>query len=173
MLPIETPGWYVVYTKPRKEAFVECQMQRKGITVFFPQLLIPVAPARRAKRRIVPLFPNYVFVRIQESLEYDCARWTPGVSYMISFHGTPAPIDGAIIQFLQQQTSSEGYITAQSTVTAGQEVRINDGPFAGLAGVIQNPPDARGRVKVLLSLLGRELKVNMPVHAIESEWRIA
>lgn len=173
MLPIETPGWYVVYTKPRKEAFVECQMQRKGITVFFPQLLIPVAPVRRAKCRIVPLFPNYVFVCIQESRQYDGARWTPGVNYIVNFHGTPAPIDDAIIQFLQQQTSSEGYITAQSTVTAGQEARINDGPFAGLVGAIQNPPNARGRVKVLLSLLGREVSVNLPVHAIERKWRIA
>ncbi len=173
MSPIETPHWYVVYTKLRKEAFVECQIQRKGIVSFFPQLLIPVTSARRAQRHIVPLFPNYLFARIQESREYDCVRWTPGVSYIVSFHGMPAPIDDAAIQFLQQHTSSQGYMTAKSTVTAGQETRINVGPLAGLAGVIQNPPNARGRVKVLLSLLGREVSVNIPVHAIESEWHIA
>lgn len=173
MLPIETPGWYVVYTKPRKEAFVECQMQRKGITVFFPQLLIPVTSARQTQHHIVPLFPNYLFVRIQESREYDCARWTPGVRYIVSFHGTPAPIDDAAIEFLQQHTSSEGYLTAQSTLTAGQETRIKNGPLAGLAGIIQNPPNARGRVTVLLSLMGREVSVNLSVQAIESEWRIA
>lgn len=173
MSSIETPGWYVVYTKRRKEAFVECQVQHQGIISFFPQLLIPVTSARRAKHHIVPLFPNYLFVRIQESREYDCVRWTPGVSYIIGFHGTPAPIDAAVIQFLQQHTSSEGYMTAQSTITVGQETRITEGPLAGLAGVIQNPPNARGRVKVLLSLLGREVSVNIPVHAIAGEWRIA
>lgn len=172
MLPIQIPGWYATYTKPGKEAFVECQMQHKGISLLFPKLLISVTSARRAKRRIVPLFPNYLFVRIQASHEYDCVRWTPGVSYILSFNGTPAPIDDAIIQFLQQHTSSEGCITAQPTVTPGQETQISDGPFAGLSGVIQHPPNARGRVKVLLSLLGREVSVSMPVHAIESQWRI-
>ena len=172
MSPIETPGWYVVYTKPRKEAFVECQMQRQGIRVFFPQLLIPGTPTRRAKRRIVPLFPNYLFVHLQEAREYDCVRWTPGVSYIVNFHGTPAPINNAIIQFLQQHTSSEGYITAQSTLSAGQETQINDGPFAGLAGIIQHPPNARGRVKVLLTLLGREVSVELPADTVESKWRI-
>ena len=61
MSPIEMPGWFGVYTKPRKEAFAECQIQSKGITVFFLQLLIPVTSTRRAKRRLVPLFPNYLF----------------------------------------------------------------------------------------------------------------
>ncbi len=58
------------------------------------------------------------------------------------------------------------------------EVLINAGPFAGLVGIIQNPPDARGRVKVLLELLGRHVKVDVPVACTESPsvnspWTIA
>ena len=173
MSPIQTPGWYAIYTKPGKEAFVECQMKHKDIPLFFPKLLLSATFARQAKCRIVPLFPNYLFVRIQASHEYDCVRWTPGVSYIVSCGGTPAPIDDTIIQFLQQQTSFEGCIIAQPTAIPGHVTQINDGPFAGLSGVIQQPPNARGRVKVLLSLLGREVSVHMPVHAIESQWRIA
>jgi transcription antitermination factor NusG len=52
----------------------------------------------------------------------------------------------------------------------GQEVRINGGPFDGLTGLIQEPPDAKGRVKVLMRLLSRQLQVEVPVRFVECEW---
>ncbi len=176
MVHVETERWYVVYAKPRKEDSVIFHARRKGVEVFFPKLLLPYTQPKRQK--IVPLFPSYLFVRVDTPEQYDYVRLSPGVRYVISFNGTPAPLDDSIVSFLKQQADDEGILAARSTLEAGQEVLINDGPFAGLAGIIQNPPDARGRVKVLLALLGRHVKVDIPVACTESPsvnspWTIA
>ena len=172
---VETDRWYVVYAKPRKEDSVIFHAKRKGVETFFPKLLLPHQLVKRQK--IVPLFPSYVFVRVEVPEQYDYVRWSPGVKYVVNFNGTPAPVDDHIVHFLRHQADPEGILAARSTLETGQEVRINDGPFTGLVGIIQNPPDAKGRVKVLLELLGRQVKVEVPAALTEnpqnnSQWTI-
>ena len=84
--------------------------------------------------------------------------------------GVPIPLDEDVVAFLMQQATPAGIIAARSNLMAGQEVRITGGPFQGLLGIIQNPPDARGRVNLLLDLLNRQVKVAVPVRFIESGW---
>ena len=69
-----------------------------------------------------------------------------------------------------QESSSEGIIAARSTLKTGQEVQITDGPFGGLIGIIQEPPNAKGRVKILLQILNRQAKVDVPVQCINAGW---
>ena len=176
MVQVETERWYAVYAKPRKEDSVIFHARRKGVEIFFPKLLLPHTQAKRQK--LVPLFPSYLFIRIDIPEQYDYVRWSPGVRYVVNFNGTPAPLDDSIISFLKQQADADGILAARSTLEAGQEVLINDGPFTGLVGILQNPPDARERVKVLLELLGRHVKVEVPVAFTESPstdspWTIA
>jgi len=52
-------------------------------------------------------------------------------------------------------------------------VEVNGGPFDGLIGIIQNPPDAKGRVNLLLNLLSRQIKVAVPLQYIDSGWVVA
>ena len=165
---MEMRRWYVIYSKPHKEGVAEFHLRFKGLEVFLPRLLMPESLQRR--RRIVPLFPNYLFVRIQISKEYHYVLWSPGVKRMVGFNGNPTPLDEEIMDFLMQQANSDGIITARSNLRTGQEVQISGGPFDGLVGIIQEPPDAKERVKVLLKLLNREVKVELPVQFVKSGW---
>ena len=171
MVQCEMGQWYVAYSKPRKEDVAQFHLLRKGVEVFFPRLLL--AQSLPKHRQLVPLFPNYLFVKIQEPEEFGYARWSPGVNCLVSFNGTPAPVDEAIIMFLKEQATPEGILIARSTLQVGQEVQIIKGSFSGLVGVIQNPPDAKGRVRVLMQLLSRQVKVDVPVHFVESRWVMA
>ena len=176
MVQVETERWYVVYVKPRKEDSALFHTRRKGVEVFFPKLLLPLTPPKR--QRLIPLFPSYLFARIDIPRQYDYIRWSPGVRYVVNFNGIPAPLDDRIVSFLKQRADEEGIFAARSTLAEGQEVLIKDGPFTGLVGILQDPPDARGRVKVLLELLGRHVKVDVPVAYTEhpstdSPWAIA
>ncbi len=165
----EMRQWYVVYSKPRKEACAEFYLRQKGLEVFFPRLRLP--GSLRKRKRIVPLFPNYLFVRIQVfSAEYSYVAWSPGVNRFVSFNGIPTPLDDEIVAYLMEQSTDEGIITARSNLKPGQEVQISGGPFEGLIGIIQYPPDAKGRVKLLLNLLSREVKVAVPLQFIDSGW---
>jgi transcriptional antiterminator RfaH len=160
--------WYVVYSKPRREEFAQIQLRRKGLEVFFPRLASP--HCQSGQSQCIPLFPNYLFVRLQLPEEYNYALWSPGVKTIVSFNGIPAPIDEKIINFLQQKSSPEGVIPGQPHFAIGQEVCINGGPLDGLLGIIQNPPDARGRVGILMQLLNRQIKIDVPVHCVTARW---
>ena len=160
--------WYVVYSKPHKEEQAQFHLRMKKLDVFFPRLdLVRVAEKRK---RIVPLFPNYLFVRIHLPTEFHYVSWSPGVKRLVSFGDRPLPLDERVVDFLRQQTDPEGVIKAHSQLRPGQEVEIRGGPFDGLIAVIQDPPDAKGRVRILLRLLSRQISVKLGVEFIKGEW---
>jgi transcriptional antiterminator RfaH len=161
--------WYVVYSKPHKESSAKFHISAKGLEVFFPRLALP----RSAKKAnsVIPLFPNYLFVRLNlESEEYGYVSWSPGVNRIVGFNGRPTPMDEEILRFLQSRSDAEGIIPAESNLRRGQEVRITEGPFSGLSGIIREPPNAKGRIKVLLTLLNRAAAVDLPVDFVETSW---
>ncbi|MGH7827296.1 MAG: transcription termination/antitermination protein NusG [Candidatus Binatia bacterium] len=160
----ENKAWYVVYSKPRKEDSAQFHLRAKGLEVFFPRLLLPAS--LRARKPIVPLFPNYLFVRVRIPEEYDCVAWSPGVKRFVSFNDVPVAVDESIVSYLMRQANPAGVITASSNLKVGQEIVINGGPFDGLAGIIQEPPDARGRVRILMELLSRPIKVDVPLQFV-------
>ncbi len=170
MAELERAEWYVVHAKPRKEEFAQYNLKRKGVTVFLPQLLLP--GFTESYRRIVPLFPGYLFVRIRFFEEYHYVIWSPGVMRLLIFNGSPASLGDDIVSFLMEQATPEGIITAHSNLRAGQMVQVDGGPFDGLSGIIQEPPNERGRVKILLSLLKRQVRVEVPAHFVKSGWVI-
>jgi len=161
--------WYVIYSKPQKEDYARLHLSAKGLEVFFPQLLFPDTAKKR--KRLVPLFPNYLFVRLKLfSEEFSHAKWSPGVSRIVSFNAIPVPIDGRVVELLMQQVNREGVIEARPNLTGGQEVRIIGGPFNGLLGIIQKPPNAKGRISILMQLLSRSTRVDVPIEFVETEW---
>jgi transcriptional antiterminator RfaH len=160
--------WYVVYSKPRKEEQAQFHLRMKGLDVFYPRLdLVRVTEKRK---RVIPLFPNYLFVRINLQSESHYVIWSPGVKRIISFGERPIPVDNRVVDFLREESDGDGVLKAHSQLRPGQEVEIRGGPFDGLIAIIQDPPDARGRVKILLKLLSRQISVKLGVEFIKSDW---
>lgn len=153
--------WYVVYSNHRKEEQARFHLGLKGVEAFFPRLSLPAAS--ESKKRIVPLFPNYIFVHVHMPTECHLITWTPGVKKIVSFGDDPIPLPEDVVHFLQRQADGEGVIKAHSRLRRGQQVEISGGPFDGLMGIIQSPPDNRGRVKILLQLLSRQVSVRLGV----------
>ena len=61
-------AWYIVYGKPQKEELAQFHLKQKAVLTFYPRLLLPKFSRRR--KRIVPLFPNYLFVNITLATSY-------------------------------------------------------------------------------------------------------
>jgi transcriptional antiterminator RfaH len=160
--------WFVIYSKPQKEEVAQFHLKQKRVEVFFPRLLLPRSSQKR--KLVIPLFPNYLFVRINLWTQYYSVLWSPGVKNFVSFNDTPAPLDQNIAECLLEGANAEGVIAAQSNLTVGQEIRIRGGSFDGLVGLLQNVPDAKGRVKVLMKILNREIKVELPLHLVAGSW---
>jgi len=160
--------WYAVNSKPQKEEVAQFHLTLKGVESFFPRVQLP--EFARKRRTVVPLFPNYFFVRIDLTSEYDYVRWAPGVRSLVSFGGVPAQLDDGIADYLMEQANPNGIISARADLRVGQQVQISAGPFEGVLGVVQRTPDARGRVRLLMKLLSREMSIEVPAHLIASGW---
>jgi transcriptional antiterminator RfaH len=162
-------SWYVVYAKTHREALAELHLRRKGIEAFHPVLELPQYAGGR--RRSVPLFPNYVFVQIDLIASFYDVVWSPGVKSFVGAGGAPSSLDAAVVAFLKRSATRDGRIPATPDLRTGQEVEIVDGPFAGLLAIIQNPPDAKGRIRVLMRLLNRRLvAVQVPIRFVRNGW---
>jgi transcriptional antiterminator RfaH len=161
--------WYVVLTKPRNEEAAQFHLNTKGIEVFYPKLFLPVL--NKTGRHIVPLFPNYLFVRIDaSSLEYSQVVWCRGIKRLVSFGGAPSAVEDNVVKFMREQADPGGLIIARSNLKVGDEVQIVKGPFKGIVGIIQEPPDTKSRVKVLMALLSRRVQVEVPAGYINIGW---
>ena len=159
--------WYVIYSKSHKEEQVQMHLGLKGIESFFPRLRLPGRAGRN--KSITPLFPNYLFARIDLAAEAHWVMWAPGVKRIVSFSDQPVPLEDSIIEFLKEKADAAGVIYAHSRLTAGQEVEISGGPFDGFIGIIENPPNAKGRVKILLKLLSRPISVKLGIEFIRNQ----
>jgi transcriptional antiterminator RfaH len=159
--------WYVVYSKPHREEQVRFHLALKGIESFFPRLQVPGYAGR--KKGIAPLFPNYLFVRVDLASEAHYVIWSPGVKRIVSFSDRPVPLEESVIQFLKERADSDGIIKAKSGLSAGEQVEIIGGPFNGFVGIIENPPNAKGRVQILLKLLSRQISVKLGVEFIRNQ----
>jgi len=163
-------SWYLVYSKPKKEQLAELNLRAKGIEVFFPRISYPDSGGKIP--HIAPLFPNYLFAKFHLPAHYNQVIWAPGVRRLVSFGESPYPIDDKLVEFFLEKTDATGTIAALSTLRAGQNVSINRGPFSGLVGIIQDPPNAKQRVRILLDILARQVSVEMPVRFVHSGWTI-
>lgn len=153
--------WFVVSTKVRRERFAHEQLCWRGVESFLPQLSEP------GRAAVAPLFPGYLFVRIDVESQFFDVAWTPGVRRLVSFGASPAVVDDAVINLLQSRLGPNATLVAGSTFRDGDVVRIRRGPFEGLVGILEKPVSGRGRVRVLLELLRRQTSVELPDYLLE------
>jgi transcription elongation factor/antiterminator RfaH len=157
--------WFVVRTKARREQYAQEQLLRRGVETFLPRILKPGRP--QLKPLIAPLFPGYLFVHIELDEQYFDVVWTPGVGRFIGFGALPSPVDDAVIGFLCVRAGEDGIVRVEPVFKEGDVVRVTHGPFEGLIGIIENPGCSRGRVRVLMELLRRQTRVEVPQGMIE------
>jgi transcription elongation factor/antiterminator RfaH len=161
----QNPEWFVVSTKARREQFAQDQLARRGVETFLPRIFEP--PRLLVKPTLAPLFPGYLFVHIDLTEQYFDVVWTPGVRKFIEFGALPSAVDDAVIGLLHERLGPEGVVRFTRVFKQGDHVRITHGPFQGLIGIIEHPCSARGRVRVLMELLRRQTRVELPQQIIE------
>ena len=151
--------WYVVQTQPHAETRAFANLKRQGFDVFCPRVRKTVRHARTLKHVLAPLFPGYVFIKLDISCEpWRSVNGTFGVVRLITQRDTPLPVLRGVVEAMQRRMCDDGAIDWSHSFTVGQLVRIADGPLADFVGTLEQL-DASGRVRVLLELLGRSVSV--------------
>jgi transcription antitermination factor NusG len=157
----EGERWFVVQTKPQRENLAGLHLVAQDYQIFWPRFRKTVRHARKLREAIAPLFPGYIFV----SLHPHKNRWRPingtfGVARLLTAEGSPLPVPPGIVERLILALDETGLVRLDGDLRAGQRVNVVGGPFAGGLGVLERL-DGKGRVRILMSILGGPVSVAM------------
>ena len=166
----ETIGgaWYVVQTQVNAEAKAARNLIRQSFDIYLPRYLKRRCHARKIEKVAAPLFPRYLFVRVDiETQRWRSIQSTFGVSRLVTRGADPAPISREVLQILWAREDQNGFIAMnrRSPFTVGEKVRILAGAFADVVGLFDGLGD-RERVAVLLDLLGQKVRVSIDMDMI-------
>ncbi len=168
--------WFVIHTYSGYENKVKTNLEHRiqsmdmGDKIF--QVLVPTEEEieiKNGKRHPVErkIFPGYVLVEMVMSDDsWYVVRNTPGVTSFVGSGNKPTELsDQEVRQILRQiKLDAPKYKVA---FTKGEAVRVTDGPFTDLHGVVDEVNPERNKVKVLVSIFGRETPVELDFLQIE------
>jgi transcription elongation factor/antiterminator RfaH len=156
---MENERWYVVHTQPHAEERAILNLKRQGFHIYCPRIRKTVRHARKKVSVLAPLFPNYLFVRLNVERDgWRCINGTRGVLRLVAQGDVPHPVPAGVVESLHARIGADSSIQCESRFRIGEKVRIDDGPFSDFVGTLEHH-DAAGRVRVLLELLGRSIFV--------------
>jgi len=159
--------WYVVRTHRKQEFRAEQNLLAGGLDVFLPRIRPP--RARRARQRdVLPLFPQYMFVRYADVESLHDVTFTRGIQAVLRVGECLATIDDGVIDFLRSRMDESQIIRVGEPVRPGEQVVIEDGPFAALVGVVERLLPDKERVVVLLTLLRAQVRVEVPTDSVRT-----
>lgn len=160
-----TARWYLVQCKPRQELRAVENLRNQFFPCYCPQH--SAEKIRHGKKTVIqqPLFPGYIFINLCKLNDnWHSIRSTRGVLRLVTFADEPLAVPDEIIDRLQARLSSAG---EQPMFKEGSPVTITDGPFKDLDAIFCKA-DGEERAIILLSLLHRQQRIKVPLHALKS-----
>jgi len=168
--------WYIIHTYSGYEDRVKRNLEQrvksmnaedKVYEVVIPtedEVEIKNGQRRTVKRKI---FPGYVLISmVMDDESWNVVRNTPGVTGFVGGGNKPNPLaEGEVGRILKQM--EEGVPRVRVGFNKGQSIRINSGPFLDFVGVVDELDQEKGKVRVLLTLFGRETPVELDFLAID------
>lgn len=149
------PRWFALRVKTRFEKTVSMALRNKGIEEFLPLYRCDRSWSDRVKPVDVPLFPNYLFCRIEPERRLPVLT-TPGVLHFVGVGKTPIPIHDGEICAIQSVVQTDLKTEPWPFLEVGQKVRVENGPLSGLEGLLVEVRKNH-RIIVSISLLRRSV----------------
>lgn len=174
----QNPAWYVVYCHAKQEFRAKLGLGALGFQVYVPVEKRWIRHARKREIRERPLFSRYIFVSfdVSEPGRLSSIVTTDGVLHILAnplIRGNevtwiPEAVPEAFIAHLRRKEAAGDFDYTKPTCafSIGQEVRIAEGPFAGLNAIVHSTPDNK-KVEVLLDLLKRKTVVELEASGLE------
>ncbi|MBM4445892.1 MAG: transcription termination/antitermination protein NusG [Chloroflexi bacterium] len=161
--------WYIVHTysgyEDRVQKALEQRIKFMDAEDKIFKIKIPIEEEieiRSGQRRTVTkkVFPGYVLVQMQmDDDSWNVVRNTPGITGFVGSGNKPTPLTEEEVNAILQKAG--GAPQVKVGFRKGESVRVVDGPFTDFVGVVDEISVAKGKVKVMLTLFGRETSVEL------------
>lgn len=169
-------NWFVVHTTSGHEIRVSENLRQRietmGLTDKVFELLVPTQDRviiRSGKKATIKekIFPGYLLVKmVMDDPTWLAVRTTPGITGFVGSGKTPTPLSETEVTNIQKFVSAPAKRFKTRFVT-GEAVKITDGPFSDFLGTIHEIDEQKGKVKVLVSIFGRETPVELDLLQIQ------
>lgn len=162
--------WYVVHTYSGHENKVATNLKQRIETMKLADkifdIVVPtrnVVTVRHGKKeeQKEKIFPGYILVKmVLDDTTWLAVRTTAGVTAFVGAGNKPTPISDreveTILKFMKMEAPKY-----KAAFGVGEAVKIVDGPFADFLGTIDHIDEEKGKIKVLVSIFGRETPVEL------------
>ena len=169
-------NWYIVHTYSGYEERVKRNLEQRvkymdaSNKIF--QIVIPTEDEieiRSGQKRTVTkkIFPGYVLVQMKiDDDSWHVVRNTPGITGFVGGGNKPNPLSETEVKSILRQME-EGAPKVKVGFRKGESARVVDGPFTDFIGIVDEINVGKGKVKVMLSLFGRETSVELDFLQVE------
>lgn len=162
--------WYVVHTYSSHENKVAATLKQKIESEKLEDKILEILVPTQDKIEIKggkkvdikeKIFPGYILVKmVLDDISWLAVRTTPGVTSFIGIGNKPTPISEKEVQTIIHFTETAEPVFKQ-VFSVSDTVKIVDGPFADFIGKVDSVDEEKGKVKVLVSIFGRETPVEL------------
>jgi transcriptional antiterminator NusG len=169
-------SWFVIHTYSGYEERVKKNLEQRikfmDSEGEISQVIIPTEveiEVKDGKRRNVDkkILPGYILIQMKMSDQsWNIVRNTPGVTGFVGSANKPVPLQAEEVNQILKQMAAEAP-RVKVGFRKGQSVRVTNGPFIDFVGVVDDISLEKGKVKVLLSLFGRETPVELDFLQVE------
>lgn len=159
MTVVQESAWFALQVAPKMETKSAAGLQARNYEVFLPVYTERRRWSDRTKIFELPLFPGYVFCRLTADRK-SLAVATPGVRRIVRFGGKPYPVEEHEITALQAVMGSQFTVTPWPFMRLGQKVIINEGPLAGVIGLLSSIKSSH-RLVISVDILMRSVAIDV------------
>ena len=151
--------WFAVRVSSKHERMATQVLQHKEYETFLPLYKVRRRWSDRFKIIEAPLFPGYIFCRIDPGNQLPVLT-TPGVVQIVSFGKTPAPVEESEIAALRAIVNSSLPAKPWPYLREGQRIRIEYGPLTGVEGILLKFKN-QNRLVASVTILQRSVAVEL------------
>jgi transcriptional antiterminator RfaH len=151
------------------EKWARTNLWERDFEVYLPTYNKQRRHARKVDWVSKPLFPRYLFVSADlQAGERRHIITAPGVNQLVAFSNRPAPIGDDVIEEIRAREDESGHINLvdPNALKPGDKVQLHAGALCDSVGLFQEMAD-KDRVVILLSLMGRAVKVKAPINSVQ------
>jgi transcription antitermination factor NusG len=151
--------WHVAYTLPRTEKKLAETLTRSGIECYLPLHAVFRQWSDRKKKVSMPLFPNYVFLKLDQTQRARALSMRELVRF-VAFSGKPVVVPEKEILDIQRMLTGGDDVEIENYFEEGSKVRIDAGPFAGFEGIITKRNN-QSRLVVKVHSISKAFSINL------------
>jgi len=168
--------WFAIHTYAGYENKVKENLEKRAESMhmeeYITRVIVPMeeeVQIKDGRKKVIQrkVFPGYVLVEMNMTDQsWYVVRNTPGVTGFVGMGAKPIPLhEEEAERILEQMGYSEQHVKVD--FVEGENVRINEGPFEGFVGVIQEIYPEKGKLKISVSMFGRETLVEQEFFQVE------